>query len=188
MAYKITDECIGCGDCELVCIEGAIMQGEEIYEIDPTICTECVGEFPSPQCAEVCPVDCCIPDPEYKESRQQLMAKWKSQNPDEEYETEPTEPTAPTATAAPSNRVRCPKCGGEAELRACPLCMVRMKGRGASRWCLLCHGTGVIIHCESCSSRKQMEQQAAAKRQMDLEALKRNPFLPYYDKNFRQYR
>jgi ferredoxin len=38
--------------------------GDEIYEIDPDKCTECVGHFDEPQCAEVCPVDCCLSDPD----------------------------------------------------------------------------------------------------------------------------
>jgi ferredoxin len=33
----------------------AIYMGDEIYEIDPDKCTECVGHFDEPQCAEVCP-------------------------------------------------------------------------------------------------------------------------------------
>ncbi len=36
----------------------AISQGEEIYEIDPNLCTECVGHYDEPQCVQVCPVDC----------------------------------------------------------------------------------------------------------------------------------
>ena len=58
MALKITDECINCDICEPECPNEAIYQGEEIYEIDPTRCTECVGHFNEPQCQQVCPVDC----------------------------------------------------------------------------------------------------------------------------------
>jgi len=43
MAYKITDECISCGACEPECKNEAITEGEEIYVIDPSKCTECVG-------------------------------------------------------------------------------------------------------------------------------------------------
>ena len=81
MAYKITDECISCGACEAECKNEAIKEGETIYEIDPNKCTECVGWFESSKCAEVCPVDCCIPDSDHKESREQLLDKWKRQNP-----------------------------------------------------------------------------------------------------------
>ena len=43
MALKITDECINCDVCEPECPNDAISQGEEIYIIDPELCTECVG-------------------------------------------------------------------------------------------------------------------------------------------------
>jgi ferredoxin len=58
MALMITDECINCDVCEPECPNGAITQGEDIYIIDPNKCTECVGHFDTPQCREVCPVDC----------------------------------------------------------------------------------------------------------------------------------
>ncbi len=83
MAYKITDDCISCGACEDECGNEAISEGESIYVIDPDRCTECVGNFESPMCAEVCPVDACVPDPEYKESREELLTKWKRMHPGE---------------------------------------------------------------------------------------------------------
>lgn len=81
MAYKITDECISCGACEPECKNQAIKEGESIYEIDPTKCTECVGWFASPKCAEVCPVDCCVSDAAHKESKEQLLEKWNKLHP-----------------------------------------------------------------------------------------------------------
>jgi ferredoxin len=83
MAYKITEECISCGACEPECANEAISEAGEIYVIDPAKCTECVGNFESPKCVEVCPVDCCVPDPEHKESREQLLDKWKKLHPGE---------------------------------------------------------------------------------------------------------
>ena len=77
MALMITDVCINCDVCEPECPNGAIYQGEEIYEIDPDLCTECVGHFDTPQCVEVCPVECIPVDPERPESRQQLQAKYQ---------------------------------------------------------------------------------------------------------------
>ena len=77
MSLKITDACINCDVCEPECPNHAISQGEEIYEIDPARCTECVGHFDTPQCQAVCPVECCLPDPEHSESREQLMAKYR---------------------------------------------------------------------------------------------------------------
>ena len=65
MAYKITDECISCGACEPECPNTAITEGETTYVIDAEKCRECVGSADSPKCAEICPVDCCIPDPDH---------------------------------------------------------------------------------------------------------------------------
>ncbi len=76
MAYKITDECINCGACEPECPNQAITAGDDIYLIDPEKCTECVGHHDASQCAAVCPVDCCVPDPDHKETREELMAKF----------------------------------------------------------------------------------------------------------------
>ncbi len=48
---------------------------EEFYYIVPEKCTECKGFHDEPQCASVCPVDCCVPDDEHVESEAQLLAK-----------------------------------------------------------------------------------------------------------------
>jgi ferredoxin len=77
MALIITDECINCDVCEPECPNGAISAGEEIYVIDPRLCTECVGHFDEPQCQQVCPVDCIHVNPEYQESRGELMLKYE---------------------------------------------------------------------------------------------------------------
>lgn len=77
MAFKITDECINCGACEPECPNMAISAGDEFFEIDPDKCTECVGHFDESQCAAVCPVDCCVPDPKNKESKEELMTKYE---------------------------------------------------------------------------------------------------------------
>ena len=76
MALYITDLCINCDVCEPECPNEAIYMGEEIYEIDPSKCTECVGHFDEPQCAVVCPVECCLPDPGNKESEAELLSKY----------------------------------------------------------------------------------------------------------------
>ena len=77
MALMITDECINCDVCEPECPNGAIAQGVEIYVIDPSKCTECVGHFDMPQCVEVCPVDCIPVNPDRIETREQLMLKYE---------------------------------------------------------------------------------------------------------------
>jgi ferredoxin len=77
MALMITDECINCDVCEPECPNGAITQGEEIYEITPDLCTECVGHYETSQCVDVCPVDCIIVDPDNQETKDQLMEKYR---------------------------------------------------------------------------------------------------------------
>ncbi len=47
----------------------------EYYYIVPDKCTECVGFHEEPQCAAVCPVDCCVPDPERVESEEVLLKR-----------------------------------------------------------------------------------------------------------------
>ncbi len=83
MAYKITEECISCGACEPECPNKAISEGQTQFQIDPAKCTECVGSHPSSRCAEVCPVDAPKPDPDRKESREVLLARWKTLHPGE---------------------------------------------------------------------------------------------------------
>ncbi len=78
MALKITDQCINCDVCEPECPNAAIYQGVEIYEINPAKCTECVGHFDTPQCREVCPVDCIPLDEMHIETKDQLFAKFIS--------------------------------------------------------------------------------------------------------------
>ena len=50
---------------------------EDFYYIVSDKCTECKGFHDEPQCAAVCPVDCCIPDPDVVESEEVLQAKKK---------------------------------------------------------------------------------------------------------------
>jgi ferredoxin len=48
---------------------------DEIYYIVPDKCTECKGFHEEPQCAAVCPVDCCIPDENHVETDSVLLTK-----------------------------------------------------------------------------------------------------------------
>jgi ferredoxin len=97
MATVITEECINCGACEPECPNTAIYAGgaqwelngtmqdalsNDLYYIVPEKCTECVGHFDQEQCAAVCPVDCCIPDPNHPEAENQLFEKAKKLHPD----------------------------------------------------------------------------------------------------------
>ncbi|OFV82764.1 MAG: ferredoxin [Acidobacteria bacterium RBG_13_68_16] len=77
MALMITAECINCDACVSECPNKAISQGEDIYIIDTALCSECVPEHDQQQCAAVCPVECCVPDPDHKETREQLEEKYK---------------------------------------------------------------------------------------------------------------
>jgi len=65
-----------------------MMDGEEIdadaiqepvsldfYYIVPDKCTECTGFHEEPQCAAVCPVDCCVDDPDIRETKEELLQK-----------------------------------------------------------------------------------------------------------------
>lgn len=77
MALKITDDCINCDVCEPACPNEAISAGDDIYVIDPNLCTECVGHFDTPQCAEICPVDCIPKDPKHPETQDELLLKYQ---------------------------------------------------------------------------------------------------------------
>ena len=101
MAIHITEDCINCGACEPECPNTAIYVGganwtlagvtygdgeaapsgtngfwsADYFYIVPDKCTECVGFFDEPQCAAVCPVDVCLPDPNRVESNEELLQK-----------------------------------------------------------------------------------------------------------------
>ena len=47
----------------------------DLYYIVPDKCTECVGFHDEPQCAAVCPVDCCVDDENWRESKEDLLAQ-----------------------------------------------------------------------------------------------------------------
>lgn len=78
MALIILNDCINCDVCEDACPNQAISQGEDIFEINPKKCTECVGHFDEPQCQVLCPVDCIITDNSNKESKDELYQKFKT--------------------------------------------------------------------------------------------------------------
>ena len=76
MSLIITDECINCDVCEPECPNEAITPGEEIYEIDPAKCTECIGHYDEPQCVLEWPVDCITLDTANEESKEELEANY----------------------------------------------------------------------------------------------------------------
>lgn len=77
MALKITSECVNCDVCEPACPNQAISMGAQYYQIDPARCTECAGHFDEPQCVALCPVDCIPPDERHRESKEELLAKFR---------------------------------------------------------------------------------------------------------------
>ncbi|MEZ4383418.1 MAG: YfhL family 4Fe-4S dicluster ferredoxin [Nannocystaceae bacterium] len=88
MATHITEECINCGACEPECPNEAISEGDEIYVIDPDLCTECVGFHDYEACQAVCPVECCLPDPNRREDESTLLARAKKVHPDKTFEAD----------------------------------------------------------------------------------------------------
>lgn len=83
MATYITSDCINCGACEPECPNDAISEGDEIYVIDPELCTECVGFYDHEACQAVCPVECCLPDPNHKEAEDALIGRALRLHPDD---------------------------------------------------------------------------------------------------------
>jgi ferredoxin len=100
MATIITEDCINCAACEPECPNTAIYQGgvewdfngavnpaidDDIFYIVPDKCTECVGFFDQEACAAVCPVDCCLPNPDIVETEEALLARAKELHPEQTF-------------------------------------------------------------------------------------------------------
>jgi hypothetical protein len=85
MATMITNDCINCGACEPECPNNAISQGATIFVIDPKLCTECVGFHDYEACAAVCPVDCCVTDPNNIETEDALIARAQTLHPETQF-------------------------------------------------------------------------------------------------------
>lgn len=83
MATHITQDCINCGACEPECPNEAISEGDSIYVIDPELCTECVGFYDHEACQAVCPVECCLPDPNHVEAETDLLERALRLHPDD---------------------------------------------------------------------------------------------------------
>jgi len=78
MALLINDDCTSCDACVESCPNKAITAENPIYVIDPVKCTECVGAHDEPQCMIVCPADCILPNPDFAETKEQLLEKYHS--------------------------------------------------------------------------------------------------------------
>lgn len=77
MAFMVIDDCNGCAACEPECPNEAISTKDEIFVIDPNKCTECVGHHNESKCVQACPMDCILPDPEYREGKDELLQKYQ---------------------------------------------------------------------------------------------------------------
>ena len=82
MANMITELCFNCGVCERMCPGEGIYRGVETFVIDPARCTECVGFHHTQQCARVCPIDCCVIDPNSEESEAVLFERAQKLHPE----------------------------------------------------------------------------------------------------------
>lgn len=134
MATIITSECINCGACEPECPNTAIYQGgvewehdgqthaalsSDIFYIVPEKCTECVGFFDQEACAAVCPVDCCVPDPDRPETEAQLLERARVLHPGETFGDDFPSRFRKSASAETSGSEG-PAAGGEAAGPAAP--------------------------------------------------------------------
>ena len=63
----------GGGDADADEMQDAV--SDEFYFIFTDKCSECKGFHDEPQCASVCPVDCCIIDEDNEETEEQLLSK-----------------------------------------------------------------------------------------------------------------
>jgi Fe-S-cluster-containing hydrogenase component 2 len=65
MKYAITDKCVGCHACQIVCPSNAIYRDSESskqFRIHQKRCTGCEGQYKDPQCASICPIEEAIVD------------------------------------------------------------------------------------------------------------------------------
>jgi len=118
MATMITSECINCGACEPECPNTAIYQGgvdwqapdgamhkplsNDIFYIVPEKCTECVGFHDHEACAAVCPVDCCVPNPDIPETHDVLLLRARALHPGESIPDDAPSRFKKEAAAAPA--------------------------------------------------------------------------------------
>jgi Fe-S-cluster-containing hydrogenase component 2 len=62
MAVKIVASCINCWACQPLCPSAAIDEAKPHFLVDASRCTECVGDYPDPQCVSICPIEGAIVD------------------------------------------------------------------------------------------------------------------------------
>src|SRR6058998_1657468 len=145
MATVITSECSNCGAFEPECPNTAIYQGavewqepdgsmhpplsNDIFYIVPEKCTECVGFHDQEACAAVCPVDCCVPNPQRPETHDELLARARVLHPGEtipddapsRFKKEGAEAPAPAPKAAASAAAAAPATASPPAAAAAPV-------------------------------------------------------------------
>lgn len=62
MALEIIETCVNCWACLPLCPSKAIVEAKPHFLIDTDNCTECLGDFATPQCAAICPIEGAIVD------------------------------------------------------------------------------------------------------------------------------
>lgn len=65
MTLAITNKCVGCNACKLVCPNQAVVKDDgakPAYSINANRCNECKGQFSAAQCASICPIEEAIVD------------------------------------------------------------------------------------------------------------------------------
>lgn len=86
--WIVPDLCINCGACLPECPNEAITDGSDVgidvFYIHPNKCNECVGFHGKEACQTVCPVECCIPDPNHVEDEATLVQRALDLHPDDE--------------------------------------------------------------------------------------------------------
>ena len=95
----------------------------DIFYIVPEKCTECVGFHDHEACAAVCPVDCCVPNPDIPETHDVLLARARTLHPETTIPDDApsrfkkegadgaapaAQPAAPAAAPAPAARPAAP--------------------------------------------------------------------------------
>lgn len=193
MATMITSDCINCGACEPECPNTAIYQGgvewelngvtspalsDDIFYIVPQKCTECVGFYEQEACAAVCPVDCCLPNPDIVESEEVLLARAKELHPETTFGAEfpsrfrtagapaPAPATAPEAAPAPPAAAASSQAAAASQTAAPAVATPPVTIPDADDWeipitCFRCEGEytvpfkyfriGVVFYCPHCS-------------------------------------
>ncbi len=65
MSFVISNNCVGCHACMVVCPNQAVYPDADLanqFHIHPKRCDECASHFDNPQCASICPVEEAILD------------------------------------------------------------------------------------------------------------------------------